>query len=152
MPDSITRAHSRQENWRQELRRIVGSPGKLWRILLELAEGRAYRPVLPDGSEGPPVVPSPEIRLRAATELADRLYGKAVSQTEIVQAEQAASDLESVRALSDAELEAQVKGALERGLARLDAGKGIREVAAEWWAAPEGDLEPIDSNPPPVES
>ena len=116
--------------------------------MLELAEGRAYRPVLPDGTEGPPIVPSPEIRLRATVELADRLYGRAVSATEQVQAEQAANDLEAIRALSDGELAQRVKGALERGLAKLDARKAVdvdvREAALWAWGA-EGPPGPIDS-------
>lgn len=155
MPENITRivaTRGKPETWRQELRRLVPRE-RLWRILYELAEGHAYRPILPDGTEGLPVVPSPEIRLRAATDLADRLYGKAVTATEQLAAENAANDLEAIRALSDGELEAKVKGALERGLAKLDAHRdmGINEFAALAWVGG-ADLEPIDSNHPPEES
>ena len=145
---TLVRIGGKPDTWRSSLRKIVGDDGKLWRIMLELAEGRAYRPVLPDGTEGPPIVPSPEIRLRATVELADRLYGKAVSATEQVQAEQAANDLEAIRALSDGELAQRVKGALERGLAKLDARKAevsLQEACQVWWGADTTLEDPIDS-------
>lgn len=155
---TLVRTGGKPDTWRSSLRKIVGEDGKLWRILLELAEGRAYRPVLPDGTEGPPVVPSPEIRLRATVELADRLYGKAVSATEQVQAEQAAHDLEAIRALPDGELEQRVRGVLERGLAKLDDRRAMAQVmdlhdaCQVWWAAPLEVQDPIDSTTPGHES
>jgi hypothetical protein len=76
-------------------------------ILMELARGRAWIPTLPDGSIAEPVVPSSDVRLRAAIALKEMYDGKAVPQTEIVKAEKEARDLESIRALSDAELEAE---------------------------------------------
>jgi hypothetical protein len=153
--ENITRIQAstgKPESWRANLRRIVPQDA-LWRIILELAEGRAYRPILPDGTEGLPIVPSPEIRLRAATDLADRLYGKAVSATEQIAAEREAGELETIRALSDSELEERARNALERGLARLDARSCAIEDAAQWaWGGQWEDQDPIDSNPPPVES
>lgn len=98
-------------NWRQRLRGRIGD--RLDEILFELAEGRAWVPTLPDGSITDPVVPSSDVRLRAALALKEMLDGKAVPQTEIVKAEQEARDLDAVRALSDAELEAEARKILE---------------------------------------
>jgi hypothetical protein len=121
-------------------------------ILLELARGRAWTPTLPDGRICEPVVPSSDVRLRAAIALSEMIDGKAVPQTEVVKAEQEARDLEAVRALSDAELEAEAakilaarrKPALEPGpVEDAEEPVDLDKVVGEIWAAPmtERDLE-----------
>lgn len=117
-------------NWRQRLRAKIGD--RLEEILLELAEGRAWVPTLPDGQITDPVVPSSDVRLRAALALKELMDGKAVPQTEIVKAEQEAQDLEAVRALSDAELEAEARKILEsRRPKALDPGPVTEAVVEE---------------------
>lgn len=94
-------------NWQQRFRRAHGDA--LEEILFDLAQGRAWIPTLPDGSVSAPVIPSSDVRLRAALALKEMVDGRAVPQTEIVKAEQESRDLEAVRALSDAELEAEAR-------------------------------------------
>jgi hypothetical protein len=86
-------------------------------IFLQLAAGVPWVPTLPDGREAPPQIPSSEVRFRAAQELADRLWGRTVPETEIVDAERAQAAL---KAMTDEELESKVRSTLERGLAKLD--------------------------------
>jgi hypothetical protein len=108
--------HITKKTWREALRNHVGPSGeRLWAIMLEIAEGRAWRPTwLENGVEhvGEPIAPSSADRLAAAKELAHMLFGKPVAQTEASQAEQDARELEAARALTDAELEARVRRAL----------------------------------------
>jgi hypothetical protein len=92
-----------------------------WR---DLMLGKPWVPVLPDGREAPPQIPSGETRYRAACELADRLWGRSVPETEIVKAERAQAAL---RALSDEELERRVRSTLARGLRQLDERKPLPE-------------------------
>lgn len=114
-------------------------------ILMDLARGRAWTPTLPDGRIADPVVPSSDVRLRAAIALAEMIDGKAVPQTEVVKAEQEARDLEAVRALSDSELEAEAAKILAaRRKPALDPGPvedaqeelDLEKVVGEIWAAP----------------
>lgn len=84
--------------------------------MAELADGRCSAPVLP----------SSDIRLRAAMFLHESLYGKAVAQTEIQRAEQEAKEFEAVRALDDDALEAEAFRILEaRKVAKLNAGASV---------------------------
>lgn len=111
-PGKITR-----KTWREALRNHVGPGGeRLWSVMLEIAEGRAWTPVHRDQSGierlGEPVCPTTSDRLAAARELAHMLFGKPVAQTEAQAAELEAKDVEAARSLTDAELEARVKRAL----------------------------------------
>ena len=110
-----------KKTWREALRNSVGPSGeRLWSMMLELAEGRAWRPTwLENGVEhvGEPVVPTSADRLAAMRELAHMLFGKPVPQTEASQAEADAREVEAARALTDAELEARVRAALGAGQA-----------------------------------
>lgn len=106
-----------RKTWRETLRNRVGPGGeRLWEILLEVAEGRAWRPVYRDdqGIEvvGEPVSPTSSDRVAAVRELAHMLYGKPVAQTEVANAELDAREVEAARSLTDGELEARVKRAL----------------------------------------
>ena len=117
---------------RAALRKRIGLDGdRLWQVMMDLAEGKPFVPVLPDGSFGEPIVPSPDVRLRAAEALADRAFGKAVAATELVKAEAESTELHSIQALSDAELEAELK--------RLDKFNG-----KQLNAGPETDAEIIN--------
>lgn len=120
-----------RKTWRETLRNRVGPGGeRLWEVMLEIAEGRAWKPVWRDESGvehvGEPIAPTTADRLSAARELAHMLYGKPVPQTEASRAEEDARQLEDVRALTDAELEARVKRALA-----IDPGpEELQEVTA----------------------
>lgn len=86
--------------------------------MLDIAEGRTWRPTwTEDGVEhvGEPVCPTTADRLAAARELGHMLFGKPVAQTEASQAESDAREVEAARALTDAELEARVRRALDPG-------------------------------------
>lgn len=108
-PQGISR-----KTWRDALRNHVGPGGeRLWAVLMDLADGRAWRPTYRDerGVEvvGEPIAPTSADRIAAVRELAHMLYGKPVSQTEALRAETEAADVEAARALTDAELEARVR-------------------------------------------
>lgn len=135
---------------RKAIRQLFPDGGvELYKILLDLARGEAYVPKLPDGRTGDPIVPTPDVRLRAATELAHTLNGRPVTQGEILKAEADDSEVASVRALSDADLNERVKGLLTRGLEALDARKGqpeALEAEAEIVTSEANDLAPKVSN------
>jgi hypothetical protein len=142
-PFAIVR-QSLQENrpgrsWRESLRARLPAD-KLHEILADLAEGKAWMAMLPDGRCSAPVMPSSDVRLRAATFLHEALYGKAVAQTEIQKAEQEAKEFEAIRALSDDELEAAASQVLEaRRVERLTPGEmGTAEFVVE------KELQPAD--------
>lgn len=129
------------KNWRTRLRARIGD--RLEEIMYELAEGRAWIPTLPDGSISSPLVPSGDVRLRAAIALKEMLDGRAVPQTEVIKAEMEAQDMESIRALSDAELEAEARKILESRQQRAlnpgpvtDAEIVPDDLALQIWNAP----------------
>lgn len=121
-------------NWQQRFRRKYGDT--LEEILMDLAQGRAWIPTLPDGSVSAPVIPSSDVRLRAALALKEMVDGRAVPQTEIVKAEQESRDLEAVRALSDAELEAEARKILEKRTPVLNPGPPTDAVVVDENVAP----------------
>lgn len=109
-----------RKTWREALRNAVGPSGeRLWAVMLDIAEGRSYRPTWRDdaGIEhvGEPIAPTARDRLAAAEKLAHMLFGSPVAQTEALKAETEARDLEAARALTDSELEARVRRALNPG-------------------------------------
>jgi len=155
--DAIQTANPRLKgSWRDRFRVQIGD--ELDQILMDLARGKAWIPTLPDGSISAPVIPSSDVRLRAATTLKEMLDGKAVAQTELLKAEQEAKDLESIRALSDTELEAQAAKILEeRRRPALNPGPvtdaevvtegdpvDITQYGEQIWAAPYPHLDPED--------
>ena len=86
---------NKARTWRDALRAQLGTNGeRLHTILADLAEGKAWMAQLPDGRCSVPVLPSSDVRLRAAMFLHESLYGKAVAQTEIQKAELEAKDFE----------------------------------------------------------
>ncbi len=101
----------RSRSWRDDLRNKVGDD--LHHILYTLAQGKAWMAELPDGRCSAPVLPSSDVRLRAAMFLHEALYGRAVPQTEIQKADQEAKEMESIRALSDEELELEAMKIIE---------------------------------------
>ncbi len=112
----------KNRSWRDSLRARL-SQDQLHDIIAELAEGKAWMAQLPDGQISVPVLPSSDIRLRAAMFLHEALYGKAVAQTEIQKAEQEAKEFEAVRALDDDQLEAEAARIIEaRRVGRLSTG------------------------------
>lgn len=106
---------------RDVLRRELGR--EIDDIILDLARGKAWMATLPDGRQSAPVLPSSDVRLRAAIYLHESYFGKAVAQTEISKAEEESKNLEAVRALSDAELELEASKILDaRRVNRLSPG------------------------------
>jgi hypothetical protein len=103
----------RPKNWREDLRQQTKNGAELHRILLSLARGEAWQATLPGGMVSAPILPSADVRLRAAMFLEEQLFGKAVAQTEVTRAEQEAKELESIRALTDDELAAEATRILE---------------------------------------
>lgn len=132
----------RPHGWRKVLKSIVGEDGEhLWAAMMALAEGKPLIPKLPDGREGPPIIPTAEVALRAQVELAHLLVGKPVTQDQIMAAEQASRDMADIRLLSDAELERRARLVLSKGLAALEARKGeVLETTAV--------VEPVAAVPP----
>lgn len=108
--------HITKKTWREALRNSVGPAGeRLWAIMLDIAEGRTWRPTWTEaGVEhvGEPIAPTTADRLAATRELAHMLFGKPVAQTEASQAEADAREVEAARSLTDAELETRVRRAL----------------------------------------
>jgi len=124
------------KSWRESLRRRLPAE-RMHEILADLAEGKAWMAELPDGRCSAPVMPSSDVRLRAAMFLHEALYGKAVAQTEIQKAEQEAKEFEAIRALDDDELERRAADILEaRRRAKLTAGP---VTDAEFTVIPEKD-------------
>jgi hypothetical protein len=111
----------RPKGWRAAARMMAGGDAvpQLFKVLMDIAEGKAVLCTLPDGRIGPPIVPTAADRLRAATEYIHAVIGRPVPQTEIVQAEAAGQELEAVQALSDDELLSRARTALERGLVSM---------------------------------
>ncbi len=106
LQDALRPVGLHKKNWREALRDETGQNGeKLWKKIAQLSQGDAISVQLPDGRMSIPVTPTPDVQLRASIALAEMGFGRAVLQTEIVQAEQEAKEFESVRALSDEELE-----------------------------------------------
>lgn len=96
------------KNWRAALRAETGQYGEnLWPMMAQLAKGLPWQVTLPDGRLSAPVMPTPDVMLRAQMFLAEMQFGKAVPQTEIQKAEQEAADFEAVRSLSDEQLFAE---------------------------------------------
>ena len=137
----------KHRTWRDSLRSRLPVDA-LHTILADLAEGRAWMAELPDGKCSVPVLPSSDVRLRAAMFLHEALYGKAVAQTEIQKAEAEAKDFEAVRALDDDQLEAEAAKILTaRRVQRLSEGTTTEaefiiekdeqpsDLAARIWAA-----------------
>jgi hypothetical protein len=113
-PGRFLSAERPKDVWRAALRQAVGSEGqRLWRTLLDIAEGRAWQPELPDGRLGPPQTPSAADRVAAATYLANTLFGRPVDQTQIVEAERAANEHAALQALTDAELLEEARRVVE---------------------------------------
>ena len=125
-------------SFRKAIQLATSDGAEIVDILLELARGSAWRPKLPpdaDGKvkEGPPVVPTSEIRLRAAQELADRLWGRTVPETDIVKAQAATAALAT---LSDEELERRARAALAAKQAKAE-----RDITPPKIALPVGTSE-----------
>lgn len=111
------------KSWREDLSARLGKNNrKLHEILISLAEGIPYQVELADGLMSSPIVPTPDVRLRAAMYLDEKLNGKAVAQTEIRKAEEEERERASIKALSEDELYAEAKKILERSGRVINAG------------------------------
>jgi hypothetical protein len=128
-PDQIVQG-GKGKGWRAAARAAAGGDGVplLFKVLMDIAEGKAVLAVLPDGRVGPPIIPTASDRLHAATEYIHAIIGKPVAQTEIVEAEAASQEMAAVQALSDDELLLRARSALQRGLINLEAKNPTQEV------------------------
>lgn len=103
-------AHSnnpkRKLAWREVLGKLTGNGTDLLAKMHAIANGEIFTPVGTDrdGREFQPMVPTIEQQLHAQQMLWEYLHGKAVAQTEVVKASEAADELERLKALSDDEL------------------------------------------------
>lgn len=146
------------KSWRAQLREITNNGKELAEIMLSLAKGDAWQVRLPDGRVSAPVLPSSDVRLRAAVFLHETLFGRAVAQTEIVKAEQESREMDAIRALSDDQLEQEAARILEaRKVRALDPGPvteaeyvetptvgtdvHLPDLIAQIWAAPQVEEE-----------
>lgn len=112
------------KTWRGALRAELGTYGEnLWPMMVSLAQGLPWQVTLPDGRLSAPIMPTPDVMLRAQMFLAEFQFGKAVPQTEIQKAEQEATDMEAIRAMSTEQLEAEALEWIEgRRVERLPPG------------------------------
>lgn len=85
-----------------------------WNTLRDLSAGKPFIPILPDGREGEPQVPSATIRMKASIEILDRLYGKAPTAAEKMEEAKTveANTVHQLEDLTDAELVDHVRSAL----------------------------------------
>lgn len=132
---SLEQNVGKNRSWRDSLRATLPQD-TLHQILADLAMGKAWMATLPDGQISVPVLPSSDIRLRAAMFLHEALYGKAVAQTEIQKAELEAKEFQSVRALDDDQLELEALRIIEARKALKAAAPPIVYVDAEFTPAP----------------
>lgn len=103
------------ETFRSYLKRIAGDKGEgIWDAYLSIARGQAWIPTLPDGREGPPQVPTTSDRLVALRQLEHALFGSAVGQDRVPEAEKAAAEAANLTAMTDEELYAKAREAFER--------------------------------------
>ena len=100
--------------FRSVLRQITNDGLEQLATLRNIAAGEPWQVKLPDGSVSDWFVPTTSERMEASRMLVEYLHGKAVSQTEVLQAEQVADDVEQYRALSDEELAKAAVPFLER--------------------------------------
>ena len=94
-----------RQSWRAQIRAVTNNGTDLLMRVYDIAMGKPITVTLPDGRELEPMVASPEVQARYALHLHELLNGKAVSQTEVLEAEKAMSAVEDVRNMSLEQLE-----------------------------------------------
>jgi hypothetical protein len=99
-------AMSRKQSWRAQLRALTNDGTDLLVHAYDIAMGKPVTITLPDGRELEPMVAPPAVQAALSIQLHELLNGKAVSQTEVVAAEKAMSEVEDVRNMSNEQLEA----------------------------------------------
>jgi len=104
----------RAVNWRKQARDLTDNGLDMLRVLINVANGAPCRPTLPDGSEGEWLVPTIAERRAAAKDVWEFIHGKAVAQTEVMQATKEAEDTAQYEALTDEQLRDAVRPFLER--------------------------------------
>lgn len=93
--------------WREILGKVTNNGIDLLARMHCIANGEPFVPVGVDrdGRAYSPMVPTIEQQLHAQQMLWEYLHGKAVAQTEVVKASEAANEMDRLRAMSDAELQ-----------------------------------------------
>jgi hypothetical protein len=113
---------------------------RIWTNILRISDGNPHIPVLPDGREGPPVIPTAGDALAASAFIITTLYGKPVPQTEIIAAEKAAAGVADLHMMSDEELKEKVLASLrERNIPIPGESQTV-----------DGEFKPIQAPPTPV--
>lgn len=92
-----------RDTWRSTLRKLTNNGEELFVVLYNLAQGAPYKASF-EGKESEPIIPSPEVRRAAATDLLHMLHGKPVAQTEVVKSEVEAQEMQRYQAMSREEL------------------------------------------------
>lgn len=103
-----------KKSFRSMLRQITDDGLEQLATLRNIACGEPWQVSLPDGTKSEWFVPTTSERMEASRMLVEYLHGKAVSQTEVLQAEKAADDLEQYKAMSDEALKEAAMPFLER--------------------------------------
>jgi len=92
--------------WREILGKLTDNGTAMLIRMHNIANGQSFTPTGTDreGRVYEPIIPTIEQQLHANQLLWEYLHGKAVAQTEVVKASEAANEMERLRAMSDAEL------------------------------------------------
>lgn len=117
-----------KETARAAVRRVTNNGVDLYLRLYDIAMGKPhiYREHDASGKvlrESQPVLPSIESQRAAAKDLIEFLHGKAVPQTDVVQAEEQQVALDQLQAMSDDQLWA-IASAKRKALSDADPGDG----------------------------
>lgn len=117
-----------KETARAAVRRVTNNGVDLYLRLYDIATGKPhiYREYDANGKvlrESQPVLPSIESQRAAAKDLIEFLHGKAVPQTDVVQAEEQQVALDQLQAMSDDQLWA-IASAKRKALSDADPGDG----------------------------
>lgn len=89
---------------RAALRKLSNDLLDYYMVLDQIARGIPHVVELPDGRVSAPIIPSADVRRQAAKDLIEFADGKAVSQTDILQAESQQQQLAQLESMSDAQL------------------------------------------------
>ena len=99
----VAKRDRNRDTWRWTLRKLTNDGAELFAVLYNLAQGAPYVASW-EGKVSEPIVPSPEVRRAAATDLLHMLHGKPVAQTEVMKAEMEAQEVQRYQAMSREEL------------------------------------------------
>ena len=103
------------KNWRRLVREATDDGYEMFTILMNIARGSPFKVQNPDDPNAFSwETPTVEVQRQAAKDVIEFLHGKAVAQTEVVNAEKEAEDLAQLTALTDEQLADAARPFLER--------------------------------------